>query len=1055
MGNFRDRTSRSMKRSFILLYLVAAFLAPELRAQQTSFGKNKVQYREFAWKYIQSPHFDVYFYQGGKEMAEFTAEIAERALESIQSTIRYDITDRISILVYNSHNDFQQTNAVGEFLPEGVGGVTELFKNRVVLPYEGDYEKFRHVIHHELVHAVLNDMFSGGSYQALLTGGGMQIPTWMNEGLAEYESLQGLDAETDMFMRDATLSEAVPPLDRLGGYVQYRVGQTMYWYIAENYGKDKVSELLHRIRSTRSPELGFRSAFGLSISEFSEKFIDALKKQYFPDIARFDDPANFAEVLADHKKIGNFFNSAPEISPDGDYVAYLSDREDYYDIFVQSIANPRDVRRILKRGGSTANFEEMHLLTPGITWSPDGKTIAIASKAGRFDAITLIDVATASQKQLPSLNLDGIHQLKWSPDGRTLAMAAYKDGASDIYLYTFDVGTFQNLTQDVFSDEDVTWSLDGKYIYFASDRGDNLTPGAVSVDGVAQAEYVRDSKDLYRFALATQKIERITATPTANESNPTLTRSGALLFISDANGINNVYTSRPEGGDARPLTNSVSKIDQISISQDGGKLAISAVRKGGYNLYIMRSPLDRRVEAIPMTTFRSSTAERSALRDSMLERYKMDSSGLAKEETEKADTAAGYGDVGVDLRNYVYSDRPDLERSTAPYAQKHPAETITNYKDSAGNYIEREYKVVFSSDVILGTAGYTGYYGLQGSTQMLFSDELGNHQLYFATNLLLDLKNSTYLLAYYNLSNRVNFGVQGFHSARFLYTTPDPGYEQYQFFLSRFRTYGLTGIASYPFDRFERIDLNFSALVLEKDVIEQAVDIPTKRKFAFVPTLSFIHDNVLWSYFYPKSGTRYNFGLSATPAIGKKIIGFVTPQFDWRYYKKVLGDMTLATRLSGAASFGPNPQRFFLGGVTGWINRTFSSQTYPLTEPEDFAFFNAASPLRGFPYNAKVGKKFLLGNAALRFPFPFYVAGAPLALMGELFTDAGTAWNDKLYLFQKQPSGSWRTRDLLLSTGLGLRTYLFGFYLKMDVAWTTDLGVWSPPQYIFSLGEDF
>ena len=195
-----------MKRSTVLLLtLLLVGATGSVFAQQTMFGKNKVQYREFQWKYIQSPHFDIYFYQGGKEMAEFCAEVAEPALESIQNTIRYDITDRISVLIYNSHNDFQQTNAVGEFLPEGVGGVTELFKNRVVLPYEGDYEKFRHVIHHELVHAVLNDMFSGGSYQALLTGGGMQIPTWMNEGLAEFESLRGLDVETDAAMRESKL----------------------------------------------------------------------------------------------------------------------------------------------------------------------------------------------------------------------------------------------------------------------------------------------------------------------------------------------------------------------------------------------------------------------------------------------------------------------------------------------------------------------------------------------------------------------------------------------------------------------------------------------------------------------------------------------------------------------------------------------------------------------------------------------------------------------------------------------------------------------------------
>jgi hypothetical protein len=107
------------------------------------FGKNKVQYERFRWQYIQSRHLDVYFAQDGEYLARFAAIVGERALESIQQTLGHRLTRRISLIVYNSHVEFQQTNVVWEFLPEGVGGVTELFKNRVVVPFEGNYELFR------------------------------------------------------------------------------------------------------------------------------------------------------------------------------------------------------------------------------------------------------------------------------------------------------------------------------------------------------------------------------------------------------------------------------------------------------------------------------------------------------------------------------------------------------------------------------------------------------------------------------------------------------------------------------------------------------------------------------------------------------------------------------------------------------------------------------------------------------------------------------------------------------------------------------------------------
>ena len=180
----------SMKRIAVVgaLMLMASSLA---LSQNSVYGKNKVQYKDFEWEYIQTNHFDIYYSQNGYELAEFTADAAEDAYESIRKILRYDINNRIPIVIYNSHNEFQQTNVIDEYLEEGIGGVTELFKNRVVVPFEGNYSQFRHVIHHELVHAVLNDMFYGGSIQSIVASRSpFTLPLWMNEGFAEYASMK-------------------------------------------------------------------------------------------------------------------------------------------------------------------------------------------------------------------------------------------------------------------------------------------------------------------------------------------------------------------------------------------------------------------------------------------------------------------------------------------------------------------------------------------------------------------------------------------------------------------------------------------------------------------------------------------------------------------------------------------------------------------------------------------------------------------------------------------------------------------------------------------------
>ena len=146
------------------------------------FGQNKVQYDVFDWNFIQSKHFNIYFNGDNVEVSDFCAKTAEEAYESISTLLDWDMKKRYAIIVYDSHNDFQQTNTTNSYMPEGVGGFTELFKNRVVVPFEGSYKAFRHVIHHELIHSFMNDLYYSGNIQALISGAvRLNIPLWLAE----------------------------------------------------------------------------------------------------------------------------------------------------------------------------------------------------------------------------------------------------------------------------------------------------------------------------------------------------------------------------------------------------------------------------------------------------------------------------------------------------------------------------------------------------------------------------------------------------------------------------------------------------------------------------------------------------------------------------------------------------------------------------------------------------------------------------------------------------------------------------------------------------------
>jgi len=171
---------------------------------------------------------------------------------------------------------------------------------------------------------------------------------------------------------------------------------------------------------------------------------------------------------------------------------------------------------------------------------------------------------------------------------------------------------------------------------------------------------------------------------------------------------------------------------------------------------------------------------------------------------------------------------------------------------------------------------------------MLFSDEMGNQQLFFATNLIIDLKNSDYLLAYYNLADRTSWGLQGYHSAAFVEEVTDPSAPTEVNPIARFTSTGLAGVAAYPISRFSRFDLSVTGAVFQKDLLVSE-NVPTKTAYAIFPQISYVHDDALMSYFYPIDGNRVNLSVSAAPMISSNWLGFVTPQFDLRHYIKITG----------------------------------------------------------------------------------------------------------------------------------------------------------------------
>ncbi len=1069
---------QSPKIFFKVLLAVFIFLITAGNAY-SQFGQNKVQYKVFDWKYIQSKHFDVYFNQGGEYIAQFTAVAAESSLVSLENNIGYGIKNRVPIIVFNSHNEFQQNNAVDEYLPEGVGGVTELFKNRIIVPFEGDYDKFRHVIHHELLHAYMNDLYYGGSIQNIISQNiTLQFPGWFSEGMAEYQSLNGMDKANDMFIRDAVIYDYMPPLDYIGGYLSYRGGQSFFSWLADEYGKDKIGDLMIQIKALGDVDEGFKDVYNMDIEKLSEKWHKSLKQTYWPDINTRQELNDFAIRLTNSKDGDGFYNTAPSISPKGDKVVFISNRDNFFSVYLADIKSGKIIKKLIS-GNQTADFEELHLLTPGLCWSPNGKKIAISVKSGDKDAIYVIDVESGDEQELP-IEFDGIFSVDWNPNNNSLVFRGDNSRQSDIWIYNLKTKGLQSVTNDLFTDVDPRWSKDGKKIYFSSDRGDYTNLNDTPKDFDMNA-YDYKNKDLYVYDVENAILTQFTNDKHANESSVVSSIDGnKVMYVSDRNGIDNIWLRNLETNEDRPITNSIDPISLLSLSADGKRLVFSALNKGGYDIFYLENPfdIDLNMKELPNTVFvqkmiddkKKLTNVRDSLKfmsDSLFQLVKdsvlngEDFLAVSDSINSTVDTSKNKTLYGNDVSLNLDPVKTDTVKESSSHKLKLKERDRTKFQltdntNPDGSYKVNKYKIKFSPDLIYSNANYSSFYGVQGIAQMAFSDVLGNHRIYVATSLVLDLKNSDYAFAYYYLPKRVDYGISAYHSARFLYVGRNFATSR----LYRYRTFGGDLSISYPITKFKRFDGALSYNHLSKENLDDPTE-PTQNLDFVLPAISYVHDNTLFGYTAPIKGTRYNLTLMGTPKIGKKGVSFFSAIADYRTYFELAENYNFVFRLNAGASLGKNPQRFYIGGTESWINYEIENNILPIENINDFAFSTPVMPLRGYNYNYRSGSKFALMNAEFRFPlFRYLVLGVlPFGfqnIQGVLFTDIGTVWsNNKTLQFFENVNGSVKTKDLLIGMGVGARLFFLYFPMKFDVAWKYDLQKFSKPNYMISIGADF
>ncbi|TFG95096.1 MAG: hypothetical protein E4H13_13875, partial [Calditrichales bacterium] len=671
-------------------------------------------------------------------------------------------------------------------------------------------------------------------------------------------------------------------------------------------------------------------------------------------------------------------------------------------------------------------------------WSPDGKKFTLAAKAGDADAIYIYDLDSGNYEQY-KFDLDGMFSTAWSPTGEEIAFVGKKDGASDIYIFSIKTEEIVNITQDRFSDSDPSWSPDGKRIAFTSDRGSYISKDLVP-DKFHMYTHNFENEDIYIIDRDGSNLMRITDTEQIEGQPIFAPDNKRIAYVSEQTGVSNIYIHDLESNNSWPITNLITGAFQISWDKTAQKLVFASFYRGGWDIYLLKDPLNlESVELSPTEYFK-----RLEKGDDV---YLIYNTG-DKDSKKKTDVDGQQAPLVKDFTKYVFAD---MNRE-ADYKPEKITLSESDYKLTDGEYKVNKYKIKFTPDLINGAAGYSTYFGLEGYTQILVSDMLGNHQISIGTNLVFDLRNSNISAQYWYLPNRTDYGFGAFHISNFFRTFRDG--------LIRFRNYGMSFLASRPFSKFTRMDFSMTWFNVNLEYMERA-DGYTEQIRTLLPGLSLVHDQVEWGMTGPAHGTRASVSVTLSPRYAINSLEFTTVKADYRRYFELAQGYSFAFRLNGGTSLGRNAQKFFLGGISNWINRSFKGGLR-INNIEDVYFSEFVTPLRGAIYYERIGNSYGLFNFEFRFPFiPYIQLGIPPIRLGNIqgafFTDIGSAWDNSSYwrATYMDQNGEKRLADIVAGYGVGTRIYFMGFLVKFDVAWRYDLNGISKPIYYWSFGGDF
>jgi hypothetical protein len=995
----------------VSLLLLSNYVYAQVNAVE--FGRNRVQYQKFSWKYYQTENFNTYFSQDGLELGKYVAQVAEKELPQIEEFVEYGLQRRANVVVYNSFDEMQQSNIGLGIDWQHTGGVTKLVNNKMMIYYDGSHENLRLQIRQGIAGVLVANVLFGDDLGEMAANQTLlDLPKWLTDGYIDYAAYEW-SPDLDNQLKSALLSGDYNNFYQFAFAKPLLAGHSFWYYIGNKYGKSKTTYLLYLARIYRNLNTASQRIAKKKFKEVLHDFMTEMSQLYYKDIRgrRMMPKGQLAVTEEIGKKDFIRFNANPQ--PRSFAYAVVEFKQGKYSI----VFHPNFVdRKVILKYGVRSHEDEINPNYPILAWDGKGTRLAILyneegkTKLFVYDAINRVKI---HKQELPMFTQ--VQDMKYMLDANTLLFSAVKSGHTDIFVYKIDKQTVEQITNDVYDDLDPAFvSFPGKTgIIFSSNRPSATAENSDTATTSRHHNiFLIDNWNKSEF----KQISQLTNVRFGDARHPSQYNVYHFTFVCDENGINNRYAgffkSERAGLDTLVFIgdevlrnpaekevdsvlkewdkNDIDSVGYVSVTSDSAyifpltnyqsslletrtagdnSLVSDVVRQGNYK-FLYRLKVDETA-----LRRRNVSAKPTEYMKKVMDRERIAASKNMPAEEPETDTTKKQNDF---FQNEFENEKKD---STSQLGRVFEAEEIAPEPvlKKAKLYEYRppkfftDYVVAGLNNTTFAVNKYQPYQGgagpidpangndLNGLIRMGTIDLFEDYKVSGGIRLAPNLKDNDILFEFTNLKKRFDWGFTYYRSNIFTGidtshgTSPWVGVKQHSsYFLGRI---------SYAFDRVKSIRLTigprFDRYVFPAFDVNDLKQPDIKKTFGQF-TLEYVYDNTLnptmniWNGLRWKIYTDWFTQLNNISNTEGKFL--FNAGFDARHYLPIYRNVIWAVRAAGDFSWGNQKVVYYLGGVDGWLkfrdNEVFDPNTGTNTGYRYFDPTNRPDPDQTYAYQA-------------------------------------------------------------------------------------------------------